>query len=370
MGPHAEANEIAPGPRGSLAWINDRCVRAGMHDMDPWWSWSLGNYYDTDKLIFAARVGLRGAKSASICRALVRDALFDSRELDPGSVGVIPIMSSDRSEATDRFVTIRHILQACGISPAKSDGNGRILGGGFGGEFTSATTPAGGGVIRLQDSQEHAIEFRIYPAKRTAAVGYTAIDGFCDEVDLWRDVETGANPADVVLDLLLKRFTTQARARLYVVSASYNPDSAHARTIAAGDTAIQYVARLGEIGARRDNEARARLAVSASITDERLSAPADPLSVDVPAWVTNPVTSIDRCYALSRNQLGTMLGQYGGRVAEAGKRDAVDPYANTASVAATLRGIGAPRRAIMYPGSTMPETETVWRPDRPSRRVF
>jgi hypothetical protein len=35
MGPHAEANEIAPGPRGSLAWINDRCVRAGMHDMDP-----------------------------------------------------------------------------------------------------------------------------------------------------------------------------------------------------------------------------------------------------------------------------------------------------------------------------------------------
>lgn len=321
----------ANGHASTLRWIDARCQLAGMHALDQWWLYTLGDFYSTGKLVFAADVGLRGAKSVSVCRSLVNDALFAVRSLDPGTIGVIPIMSSDRTEATDRFHTIRKILRACGVAPKKKgedDGDGEIVDGGLDVTYASRTLPSGGGVIETQDSQGHHIEFRIYPARINGAVGYTGIAGFCDEVDLWpvdlgvdaNDVailSTGgkANPADVVLDRLLERFTTTiASAHLYIVSASYRGhESAHARKIRDGDTEIQYVARLGALGADRDAMQRARLAAAFGLDDARLLGASDPRSPYVPAWVSSPAAPIETCYALSRSRLGPMFGRYGGR---------------------------------------------------------
>lgn len=324
----SEAAAVAPGHLGTLLWIDARCQRAGMHALDPWWTATLADFYASGKLCLTARVGLRGAKSVTVCRSLVNDALFTVRDLDPSTAGVIPIMSADRTEATDRFWTIRKVLGACGVASSKGDDAGDLLPGGLGTEYTASTLPSGGGVIKTVDSQGHAIEFRIYPARITGAIGYTAVAGFCDEVDLWpvdlgvsaeevarRSDKGKANPADVVLDRLLERFTTtMASAHLYVVSASYHgQDSAHARKVKDGDTAIQMVARLGALGAERDNAARRRLAEMIGSTDPRLLLPADPLSTDIPAWATNPAAPIETCYALSRSRVGPMLGRYGGR---------------------------------------------------------
>lgn len=323
----------------TLLWVNDRCQLAGMHPLDAWHLENQRLYYESGKPVQVERIGLRGAKSSTKCRALVNDALFQVRDLDPGTIGVIPIMSADRTEATDRFHTIRKVLGACGVKRVTKKGDevledvGDYRAGGVGSTYEATTLPSGGGVIATQDSQGHRIEFRIYPARITGAVGYTAVAGLCDEVDLW-PVDLGvsneevaqrsdggrANPADVVLDRLLERFTTTlATAHLYIVSASYRgEDSAHARLMKRGDDEVQRVARLGVLGAQRDEEQRRRLAWAIGSNDPRLLAPGDSMGVNIPAWATNPdKASIEDCYRISRKRLGPMFGRYGGRPDEA-----------------------------------------------------
>ena len=311
------ARRFGPGDFGQLLWMDERCAKAGMHALDDWWREDIAGFYASGKPEHAGRLGLRGAKSTSIPRPLSRDALFTERTLDPTVPGVIPIISVDKTEADGRFETIRGTLRACGMAPKKPDDSSvPILPDGIGGIYESSTLASGGGVIYFKDSQGHALEFRVYAAKVAGVVGYTGVGGFCDEVDLWVD-DRGVNPAERVLDLLGKRFTTQRAARLYAFSASYYPNSAHKRKIDEGDTMLQHLARLGPIGAARDDEARARLAATIKSTDPRLLAKADPSSPDVPSWVTNPLVTIEDCYARSKEKLGPMFALYGGRAHEA-----------------------------------------------------
>ena len=342
----ADCARIAPGLLGSLLWINERCKRAGMQALDDWWIGNFGGFYASDKPEHAGRVGLRGAKSTSIPRALTNDATFTEREIDPTIPGVIPIISVDKTEADGRFATIRGTLRAMGMAPKKPDDSDvPILPDGISGIYESSTLASGGGVIYLTDSQGHGIEFRIYAAKVAGVVGYTGVAGFCDEVDLWID-ERGANPAQRVLDLLSLRYTTQPRAHLYTFSASYYPDSAHKRKIDEGDTMQQHLARLGELGAQRDNEARARLAALIKSNDPRLLAKADPMSPDIPSWVTNPLVSIETCYGKSKERIGPMLALYGGRASEATGRGGSKAWTieDWTAHREAMRGIG-PQRA-------------------------
>ncbi len=304
--------EAGPTHLDTLKWIDRRCVAAGMHPLDDWWLATFAEFYATGKLILAGRVGLRGGKSDSVVRALVNDVLFAQRTLDPGVVGVAPILSTDRTEASGRLYAVKRILLACGIAATREDGV-EPLAGGLGGEFTSTVTPAGGGVVRTLDSQGHVVEWRIYPATRNSAIGFTAVGGFCDEIDLWRDRQTSASPASEVLDLLGQRFTTTiATSRLYLFSASYGGESAHTRILDKGDHPLQHVARLGPLGAARDTAARLELAALAVLPDPRLTAPADPKSPNVPSWVTNPAAPIMVCRNLS-SDLGAMFTRYGGQ---------------------------------------------------------
>jgi len=315
-----DAALLGDGRMGSLLWIDDRCQAYGMFGLDPWWIGAFGAYYASGKPVMVCRKGLRGGGSASACRALVRCALFTERDLDPGTVGVIPIMSATRDEANDRFVTIMAILRACGIAPARNsdDEGNQAARGGVDGIYKSTKSQAGGGLIQTLDSQGHKIEFRILPVLLRHAVGYTGIAGFLDESDLWPDdPDRHMNPATEVFDTIGERFTTQPQAELLIFSASYKARSAHSKLVADGDTPLQHVSRLGIDGAQRDNEARAMLAESTGDFDPKLTASADPMSPDIPAWVSNPSKSqIATCYLWSKQRIGRMLGRYGGRAAE------------------------------------------------------
>lgn len=310
----AEAAQLGKGGSGQLLWVERQCVQGGMHPMDPQWLWHFSEFYNSQKMLDVGRFGLRAAKSDSCCRAIAAEVLLTQRRLEPGVVGVCPVMSQNMREADDRFDTLVQVLTACGIADltgtrSKEDGFQRSGGG------NNAR------VIALRDGDGHPVEFRIYPASVAGAAGFTGIAGFCDEVDLWGK-EQGANPARKVFEILLSRYATQPTAKLHVMSASYHHESEHAKMVALGDTTLQRVARLGVEGARKDTEARARLAILINSSDPLLLTPSLPESTDIPCWVSNPVAPIENCYKQSRENIRTMIFLYGGKVNPAGGRQA------------------------------------------------
>jgi len=308
-----EAAELAPGEYGQLLWVERACVKAGMHPLDRQWLWHFQEFYASKKRVDVGRYGLRAAKSDSNCRAVTAEVLLSPRRLEPGFVGVCPVMSSNMTEADDRFDTIVQVLSACGLTDLTGIRQPEAEG------FQRAGGGSSARVISLRDAQGYKVEFRIYPASISGAAGFTGIAGFCDEVDLWGK-EAGANPAKRVFEVLLARYATQPTAKLHVMSASYHRDSEHASMIAAGDTPLQRVARLGVDGAAKDTEARATLAVAIGSRDPMLLTPSDPKSTDIPCWVSNPVAPIDVCYALAKGDIKRMMFLYGGRLNPMGGR--------------------------------------------------
>ena len=311
-----------PGQLGSLRWIDSRCQKAGLRGLDPWFDWHFGDFYKSGKRIDKMLGGLRLGKSSSVCPALV-NTLTKPRDVDAGTKLAIPIMSIRREEADDRFYTLCKILSACGVAPKKEDDQtGLFIPGGFGGIYSHARNAlSGGGQIKVTDSQGHDIEIRCFPARISGSIGYTAPACFGDEIDAWPDdPELHANPAEVIIDGLGERTTTQPEAEIFLFSASYHgPTTYHARNIARGDTVADYCAHLGTLGAERDTAARHRLAALLKSDDPRLLAIADPLSRSIAAWVGNPKAPIETCYGLAKEDIGRMLGRYGARADENGK---------------------------------------------------
>ncbi len=344
-----EAADIAPGEYGQLLWVERACVKAGMHALDRQWLWHFQEFYASRKRVDVGRFGLRAAKSDSNCRAITAEVLLTPRRLEPGVVGVCPVMSANMSEADDRFDTIVQVLSACGMT-----------------DLTGIRRPeeegfqrSGGGstarVISLRDAEDQPVEFRIYPASISGAAGFTGIAGLCDEVDLWGK-EAGANPAKRVFEVLFARQATQPTAKLHVMSASYHPESEHAAMIAAGDTPLQRVARLGVDGAAKDTEARARLAVAIGSRDPLLLTPADPKSTDIPCWVSNPVAPIEECYAFAKGDIRRMMFLYGGKLNLSGKRAAAMGLDDLHALAERNRQLcsGAGARGELMPFDDLP----------------
>lgn len=298
-----EALDLAPGVFGMLLWVERKRKAAGLDPLDPQWLWHFDSFYASGKTVDVGRFGLRAAKSWSVCTALVAESLLMPRRLSV--VGRCPIMSSDKSEAGDRFTTICEVLRACGLSEMTR------------GEPDSGSFKTSGGgsqanVIELFDFDGHPIEFRTQAASVKGAAGFTGIAGFGDELDLWGRAE-GANPARQVVEVLVTRYTTQPDARLHLMSATYDRESYHAELIDGGDTPLRYVARLGERGAEKDMRDRTRLARATGSTDPMLLAPSDPRSVNVPSWVSNPVAPIEDCYKKADGDIRRMFSLYGAK---------------------------------------------------------
>ncbi len=355
----AARDTYGPGRLGLLKWIDARgqMMRPALHPITPLWMGEIGNYYGSRKLIFLIRKGLRAGGSSTACPILVRCGLFAPSEMDAGTIGMIPIMSSSRDEADGRFVTIRSYLRAIGLTPPRKGKRGAdedfdnespdddgiyytVPPGGIRGTFQSKRSASGGGIIAITDSLKQRIQFRILPALVKHGVGYTGRAGLADEPDLWpNDPEHHVNPAERILDRVSERFTTffdnrreDPGAEMIISSASYHADSAHKRAVdevlkaeARGADAtpeeleriaLTYLARLGDDGARVDEESRRRLAAVKGLTDPRLFAPADPRSPDLPTWAFNPAETIEKCYSFSKGNISRMLAKYGGRAAE------------------------------------------------------
>jgi hypothetical protein len=192
----------------------------GFPAMAPWWRDTLRGFYGSGKRRLVLRVGRRGGKSSTLCRVAVAEALFGGHKIPPGDVGVFAIVSVKMSEAEERLRTIAAILQAIGMRPD---------------------------VDYIQRADEIEIVgkravFRVFSATRGASVGFTSIGLFCDELAIWRNDATGANPAREILAWLRPTMATQPRAKMFLSSSPFSTLDAHHEMFELGQTEAQVVA--------------------------------------------------------------------------------------------------------------------------------
>ncbi len=188
----------------------------GFPAMSLWWRSTFTAFYQGGKRQLVLRVGRRGGKSTSLCRIAVLEALYGDHVIPPGDVGVVAIVSVNRTEASERLRTIRAILDVLGVTYHPIDAG-----------------------IELDTKP---IAFRVYTASISGVSGPTCICAICDEVAKWRDADTGANPATEVLASLRPTMATQPNARMFLSSSPLGRLDAHAATFDHGDDEFQQTA--------------------------------------------------------------------------------------------------------------------------------
>ncbi len=184
--------------------------------MSPWWRSRLRRWYATGKRRLTARVGRRGGKSSTLCRLAVTEALYGDHKVPPGDIGVVAIISARRPDALERLRTIKAILDALGTA------------------YTER-----GDSIELRDKR---VVFTVFTASIAGVSGFTAIFVICDECAKWRDSDTGANPAAVVIGSVTPTLATMPNGRIVLSSSPMGLLDAHADAYSLGDTSFQMVA--------------------------------------------------------------------------------------------------------------------------------
>lgn len=194
----------------------DRKLQAkGFPATSPWWRARISEFYTSGKRRLTSRVGRRGGKSSTYCRLAVTEALFGDHAVPPGDVGVVAIISARRPDALERLRTIKAILDAIGV----------------------AYTERGDSV----ELKTRPVVFTVFTASIAGVSGFTGIFVLCDEVAKWRDSDTGANPAAVVISSVAPTMATQPNAKLFLSSSPMGLLDAHADAFALGNTAHQMV---------------------------------------------------------------------------------------------------------------------------------
>ncbi len=189
---------------------------AGFPATSPWWLATLRGWYATGKRRLTPRVGRRGGKSSTLCRLAVAEALYGDHKVPPGDVGVVAIISARRPDALERLRTIKAILDALGTRYSEK-----------------------GDTIELRDKR---IVFTVFTASIAGVSGFTGIFVLCDEVAKWRDSDTGANPAAVVIGSVTPTLATMPNGRIVLSSSPMGLLDAHADAYALGDTSFQVTA--------------------------------------------------------------------------------------------------------------------------------
>ncbi len=196
--------------------LNAALATKGFPEVSPWWRETIGRWYESGRRQLVARVGRRGGKSSTLCRLAVVEALYGHHKIPPGDVGVVAIVSARRPDALERLRTIAAILDALKVA------------------YT-----ARGDSIELTGRQ---VVFTIFTASIAGVSGFTGIFVLCDEVSKWRDADSGANPAAVVISSIRPTMATQPNGRIVLSSSPMGSLDAHADAFALGDTAMQITA--------------------------------------------------------------------------------------------------------------------------------
>lgn len=192
------------------AQLDQRLVQAGFPPTSPWWCETIKEFYASRRRQLVIRAGRRGGKSSTLCRIAVAEALWGDFKIPPGDIGVVAIISVNKNQAIERIRTVEAILKALKV-PHKRTGD----------------------CIELQHK---AIKIEVFAASVMASAGFTAICVICDEMALWRNEATGANPAEQILAFLRPTMMTQRSAHMFLSSSPFSTLDAHHKEFVNGDT--------------------------------------------------------------------------------------------------------------------------------------
>jgi len=275
-----EAAALAPGPMGTLLWLDAKLVAHGFSAMSPWWTQTIRDFYASGKRWLLVRVGRGGGKSTTLVRVAVADAMFTDRIVPPGQRWTWPFISAATDDARRRIVEIQAMLQAIGIG-------------------VPISYPQGKPTIDLYDARGNAISFVSIAGTIAGTSGPNTIGVTIDEEAKLRDKSRNANPATEILTSLAQTFRARPDIRAIRCSSAWTTEGSHANAIAEGDTGATHVARIGVefLAATVDGllevasweSARGDSAGASAIRQYAATVTAE--SANVPTWIANPTIS-------------------------------------------------------------------------------
>lgn len=323
-----------PPAAGWFYWLEQKQREHGDPTLPPWWQSEILRFIRSRKTIFAVAAGLRSIKSGASTTRALSAILMRPRKAVMGAPFVFPIMAAGKPEAGGRVLVIRHILrEVLGWTERERKGKGS------GADSTDIVRPGeylysysehtGDGIFIFRDVDGNIIHVITKVAALAGVREYTGCGGLIDEADHIPLVAEGGGAHDI-LDYMLARLTGQPGATLDVVSNPTHPKALLSSICGAGDGPQTHIARLGELGAKVDGEARAMfrehllsIGETELAADKRLLEPADPFSWRIPTWVGNPERgNILECWKLAGeaatrrgelDRLGTLFRIYGAR---------------------------------------------------------
>lgn len=198
--------------------LDQLLVAHGMPATSPWWRRLIERWYRSGKTQAVLRVGRRGGKSSTLCRLAVVELIWGDHKIPPGDVGVVAIVSADKSEAAARLTTITTILDILGYRYA----------------------PWGNQAIGIRLTGKR-LGVRVYAATIKGVSGFTAIFVFLDELAKWKDEEAGVNPASDVIASIRPTIASQPNAKIALSSSPLGTLDAHHDAYAEGETELQIV---------------------------------------------------------------------------------------------------------------------------------
>lgn len=188
--------------------FDDALAEYGIPPASTWWRETLGRLYSSGETRLVARVGRGGAKSHTMTKCAVFEALYGTWTVPPGECHYYALVSVSKDEAAERRRLIRQILDALGV-PCDSTGD----------------------VITLRD---RPLGFRVFANDGRAVRGFRCFGFTCDELAFWSYESDAADPASEVIASLEAMTVTHPKAKSFFVSSPWSHDDEHARMYDAG----------------------------------------------------------------------------------------------------------------------------------------
>lgn len=211
-------------PVGLMLWekleeLDERLAARGWARISPFWRRDIKKWLLCGKLDLVARVGRRGGKGLMSAKLAILFAKYcPILNLTPGEPAFVELLSVDKDEAGSRL---------------------RLITAGFEALGDSCEPLAESITYRREDGTLVIVRVR---AASIRAVGGTAILILEDEVALWRDSATGANPAREIDAQIGAELASQPHGRRCRFSAPYGENDFHSQKFDEGETETQCVA--------------------------------------------------------------------------------------------------------------------------------